>query len=112
MKTWVKAAKAEDIPLETKGCVKFGDTFIAVIHYDENTWYAVQNVCPHMKENVLSRGIIGDKKGEPKLVCPLHKNAFSLQTGAHLGGNEHWTLTTYPIKQEGNFIYIELEQEI
>jgi len=110
MKVWKKAATVSDLPLGDKGCVKFGETYIAIVHYAEDQWYAVQNVCPHQQQNVLSRGLIGDKEGEPKIVCPLHKNAFSLITGGHLGGDTTMQLKTYPVKLEGNAIYIQIEE--
>ena len=71
------------------------------------TWYATQNRCPHRQQEVLSRGLLGDAKGEPKIACPLHKNNFSLRTGEHLGA-EDWTLKTYDIKVEDASVYLLL----
>jgi hypothetical protein len=56
---------------------------------------------------VLSRGIIGDKDGTPKIACPLHKKNFSLRDGACLTG-EVDSLTTYAVKVEGSDVHVEL----
>lgn len=46
--------------------------------------YAIGNVDPFSGIGCLSRGIVGDIGGEPMVVSPLHKQRFSLQTGACL----------------------------
>ena len=75
-----KVCTTADIPLNGGATVKVGDEQIAIIAYDDGkTFYAVQNLCPHKQQMCLSRGIIGDEKGTPKVVCPLHKNAFKLR---------------------------------
>ena len=58
---------------------------IAVFHFARrNEWYACQNLCPHKMQMILSRGMIGSEKGEPKVACPFHKKTFSLKTGKNL----------------------------
>ncbi|MGK0291183.1 MAG: nitrite reductase (NADH) small subunit [bacterium] len=109
MTTWKKAAHSKELPLGSKGCVKFDGRHIALFHYKQNEWYAVQNKCPHDNQEVLSRGLAGDRKGEPKIVCPLHKHSFSLRSGKHLGGEDHLQLETFPIKLEDDFIYVGIE---
>jgi nitrite reductase (NADH) small subunit len=33
---------------------------------------------------VISRGIVGDKKGRPMIASPIYKQAFDLKTGQSL----------------------------
>ena len=108
MKQWIKVAKSDDFVANSGGCVKHGEMQIAVFNFERETWYAVQNLCPHDRQMVLSRGLIGDKGGEPKVACPLHKNQFSLKTGQHLNGSDY-QLMTFPVKEEAGYIYLELE---
>ncbi len=109
MSEWVKVCKTKDILQNGGSCVKVGELQIAIFNFEnQKEWYAVQNTCPHKKQNVLSRGLTGEDQGEPKIACPLHKNAFSLKTGRHLGGNETWTLKTYPVKVENDDIYLNI----
>ena len=106
VKIWFKAATVQDFPLDGGACVKYKNKQIAVFNFTRlNKWYACQNVCPHKIEMVLSRGMIGDDKGTPKVACPLHKKTFSLEDGSNLSG-EDFKIATYPVKIEGEIVYI------
>ncbi|MBC8768532.1 nitrite reductase small subunit NirD [Arenibacter sp. BSSL-BM3] len=103
---WFKAAAVVKFPINGGACVKYKDKQIAVFNFTrEGTWYACQNLCPHKMEMVLSRGMIGEDQGVPKVACPLHKNSFSLKTGKHLNGDLD-RIATYPVKIEDGFVYI------
>ncbi len=103
---WFKAASIDNFQENGGACVRYKDKQIAVFHFKrKNEWYACQNACPHKLEMVLSRGMIGDDRGIPKVACPMHKKTFSLETGENLNGDLP-TITTYPIKIENNFVYI------
>lgn len=106
VKVWFKAASVNDFPKDGGACVKYKDKQIAVYNYKRTqTWYACQNLCPHKLEMVLSRGMIGDQGGIPKVACPMHKKTFSLETGENLNGDLE-AIATYPVKVEDNIVYI------
>lgn len=106
VKVWFKAASVSDFPQDGGACVKYKDKQIAVFNFAKlNKWYACQNVCPHKMEMVLSRGMIGDDKGIPKVACPLHKKTFSLENGENLNGDMD-AIATYPVKIEGDHVYL------
>jgi len=106
VKVWFKAALVNDFPENGGACVKYKDKQIAVYNFKrENTWYACQNLCPHKLEMVLSRGMIGDSNGIPKVACPMHKKVFSLESGENLNGDLE-AIATYPVKIENNVVYI------
>ncbi|EWS99682.1 nitrite reductase [Intrasporangium oryzae NRRL B-24470] len=46
--------------------------------------YAVDNIDPYAGAAVLSRGLTGDRAGEPTVASPLLKQVFSLRTGVAL----------------------------
>jgi len=103
---WFKAAPVDKFAKDGGVCVKYKDKQIAVFNFQrKNKWYACQNVCPHKMEMVLSRGMIGDEKGTPKVACPMHKKTFSLENGENLNGDLD-AIATYPVKIEDNFVYI------
>lgn len=103
---WFKAASVEDFPKDGGACVKYKDKQIAVFNFSKlDKWYACQNLCPHKMEMVLSRGMIGDDKGQPKVACPLHKKTFSLENGENLNGDLD-AIATYPVKIVDNNVYV------
>lgn len=106
VKVWFKAASIHDFPIDGGACVKYKDKQIAVYNFSRlGKWYACQNLCPHKMEMVLSRGMIGDDKGIPKVACPLHKKTFSLENGENLNG-DLGAIATYPVKIEEDYVYV------
>jgi nitrite reductase (NADH) small subunit len=106
---WQEIGHVDKFTAGTGGCVKIKEKQIAVFSFDNKSkWYAVQNLCPHDNRMVLSRGIIGSEGDEPKVACPLHKHAFSLQTGKHLSEGEVSDIATYEIKEENKILSIKL----
>lgn len=103
---WFKAAPIDAFPKDGGACVKYKDLQIAVFNFERlNKWYACQNLSPEKQEMVLSRGMIGDQNGIPKVACPLHKKTFSLVTGENLNGDLP-SLAIYPVKIEDGFVYL------
>jgi nitrite reductase (NADH) large subunit len=108
---WVRVGRVDDFPLEGGAAVKYGKCQIAVFHFtSRNEWYATQNMCPHKRAFVLSRGIIGDQAGMPKVACPLHKKTFSLSNGDCLS-DAGYSIRVFPVKVEGGEIYLQLPPE-
>lgn len=106
VRVWFKAAPIEAFSNDGGACVKYKDLQIAVFNFSRlNSWYACQNLSPEKLEMVLSRGMLGDYKGVPKIACPLHKKTFSLKTGENLNGDLD-PIAIYPVKIEDNFVYI------
>jgi len=105
---WVDVGSIADFPRNGGSAVKYGKSQIAVFRFDEmDQWYATQNMCPHKREFVLSRGIIGDQAGEPKVACPLHKKTFSLETGGCMSG-EDYKIQTFEVQIEGDRVQLRL----
>lgn len=106
VKVWFKAAPVSAFPKDGGACVKYKDLQIAVFNFSRlDKWYACQNLSPEKQEMVLSRGMLGDHKGIPKVACPLHKKTFSLETGENLNADIA-PIAVYPIKIEGENVYI------
>ncbi len=108
---WKKVCTINDIPENGGACVIESNLQVAIFKADaEHKWYAVENKCPHKQQMVISRGIIGDAQGVPKVACPLHKQTFSLESGDCLSDENLSALKTFPVKRENDFVYIHLEK--
>ena len=105
---WVRVAAVADVPEDGGIAVRHGAAQLAVFHLAaRGQWYATQNLCPHKREMVLARGIVGDQGGAPKVACPLHKKTFDLSSGACLSGDS-LEIATFPVRVEGGDVWVEL----
>ncbi len=105
---WVKVGTVSDFPTNGGATVKVGKVQIAVFNFSRREkWYACQQMCPHKKAFVLSRGIIGDVQGTPKVACPLHKKNFSLTSGESLNG-EAYSIRVFQVRVEGEEVFLDL----
>lgn len=105
-KIWRKAIKVSDMPANLGITLKYNEKQYALFYFkDREQWYATQNICPHKKQMVLGRGLIGDINNEPKVACPMHKNVFSLKSGKCLSGQDY-QIETFETKIEDGYVYI------
>ena len=79
-------------------CALVNDRQIAVFRVGEGEdVYAIDNYDPFSKASVLSRGIVGDRNGIPKVALPIYKQNFSLLTGECLD-DPTVILQTFPVQ--------------
>lgn len=79
---WTRVCALSEIVPNTGVCCLVGREQVAVFRVgDGDEVYALSNFDPFSRANVLSRGIVGDKAGTPKVASPIYKQSFSLQTG-------------------------------
>ena len=105
---WFDVGHVSDFPSDGGATIKRGKVQIAVFNFaSRGEWYASQNMCPHRKAFVLSRGMLGDASGTPKVACPMHKKTFSLKDGTSLQ-NEEYSIRTFPVKITGDRVMLEL----
>lgn len=108
---WVSFGDASTVPDNGGATLKYGRHQIAVFNFARlGKWFACQNLCPHKREMVLSRGLLGDIEGLPKIVCPMHKKSFSLETGEGLSDSS-FSISVFPIEVREGRLYIELPAE-
>ena len=67
-------------------CALINDEQVALFYlpHTDKKLFAVSNWDPIGKANVLSRGILGDIKGNIVIASPLYKQHFNLETGVCL----------------------------
>lgn len=108
--TWFAAAPVERFPENAGACVRYNGMQIAVFNFSRrNEWYACQNLCPHKKQMVLSRGMIGSAGNEPKVACPFHKRTFSLRDGKCLSETQAEDIQVFPVRVENGMVWIGLK---
>lgn len=108
---WIRVGSVSDFPRDGGMAVRCGELEIAVFRFESRgEWYACQNTCPHRREAVLARGIIGDQQGIPKVACPMHKKTFSLESGECLSGDDY-RVEVFPVRVDGENVLVELPPE-
>jgi nitrite reductase (NADH) large subunit len=108
---WVKLGEASEVPENGGQALRYGRHQIAVFNFTSmGKWYACQNLCPHKREMVLARGMLGDMGGIPKVVCPMHKKAFSLEDGKNTNG-EAYRIQTFDIEIRNGYVFVQLPSE-
>ena len=96
---WFKIAVTKDISQPFIEKVKAGSKTICLIGYQGNV-FALSAKCPHAGGD-LSAGWCKDDK----LVCPLHRYSYNLQTGRGSEGQNDY-VDTYPVEIRDDVIYI------
>ena len=98
----------EQFPEDGGAAVRYGKVQLAIYNFSRRgEWFATQALCPHRKDNVLARGLLGDQAGEPKVACPLHKKTFSLLTGKGLS-DPNYHVRTFPVEIRGSEVWLKL----
>ncbi len=77
----------------------------ALFRLSDGTFAAVGNIDPIGRAAVISRGIVGDRSGEPTVASPLFKQVFSLLDGRCLDDPAH-RLPVYEVRVVDGFIDI------
>jgi nitrite reductase (NADH) small subunit len=95
---WTTICSLDRILLNTGVCALVSGQQVAVFRVGTgNEVYAISNYDPFSKAYVLSRGIVGDRNGIPKVASPIYKHNFSLITGECLD-DPTVSVTTFPIQ--------------
>ncbi|MEQ1543786.1 nitrite reductase small subunit NirD [Methyloglobulus sp.] len=95
---WKNVCSADDLQPDSGVCALVDGQQMAIFYMaKEQAVYALHNYDPIGKANVLSRGVIGDIKGEPVVASPLYKQHFSLKTGRCLE-DEQAVVPVYPVR--------------
>lgn len=108
MPGWVSVCKVDDLQPDSGVCALVEGCQIAIFYMTkDNTVFAINNYDPIGKANVLSRGIVGDIKGEPVVASPLYKQHFSLLTGICLE-DESIRVAVYGIRLSQGRVEIQM----
>jgi nitrite reductase (NADH) small subunit len=103
---WLDVCALDDITPDTGVAALLGGRQIAIVRVgDGDEVYAVDNFDPFSRAFVISRGIVGDRGGIPKIASPIFKQNFDLRTGQCLD-DPGVRLASYPARVAAGRIQI------
>lgn len=98
---WIRACAIDDI--EREDVIRFdhaGQTY-AIYRSPEDSYFATDGICTH-EHSCLADGLVLDFVIE----CPKHNGRFDYRTGKALGAPLTVDIRTYPIRIEGDEVFI------
>lgn len=106
MSDYVQVCATEDLIKNSGVAVLVKGTQIALFYIDGEV-FALNNYDPIGHANVMSRGMVGDLKGELMVAAPLQKQHYSLKTGQCFDV-EGVSIPVYDSKIEANQVFVKL----
>lgn|SRR5512140_2327477 len=100
---WHRVARLADLREGEAFAAAHGNLQLALCRVDGNI-YAFEDICPHAFA-LLSQGFI--EGGE--IECPLHGARFDIATGRCLAPPADKDLRTFPVRVEGDDVYVGLQ---
>ncbi|MGB3934530.1 MAG: nitrite reductase small subunit NirD [Burkholderiales bacterium] len=107
----IRVCRLEDIVPNAGVCALVGGEQVAVFRLDDDSVHALGNFDPFSRANVLSRGIVGDLKGELVVASPVYKQHFSLVTGRCLE-DAAVQVPVFSAKVEEGWVVVEPRQQV
>jgi nitrite reductase (NADH) small subunit len=104
---WGVACRVEALQPERGVAALFDDVQVAIFLTHAGEAYAVGNLDPFSGAAVLSRGIVGDRGGEPTVAAPVYKQVFSLLDGRCLD-DPAVSVPSYPVRVVDGFVQVGL----
>jgi NAD(P)H-dependent nitrite reductase small subunit len=105
--SWTPVCDFADLWPNVGVCALVNGRQIAIFLVGE-TLYALDNCDPASRVNVLSRGIVGDVKGEYVIASPLYKHHYSLVTGRCLEDSAK-SVNVYPVRLLDGRVWVCVE---
>jgi assimilatory nitrate reductase catalytic subunit len=105
----IQVCRLEDIVPNTGVCALVRGRQVAIFRLDDDSVYALDNRDPFSKANVLSRGIVGDLRGELVVASPVYKQHFNLVSGRCVE-DAAVQIPVYRARVEDGFVFIEISE--
>ncbi len=93
---WQTVCPLTRIIPNTGVCALVNNQQVAIFRVSDQV-FAISNYDPFSNAYVLSRGIVGDRQGIPKVASPIYKQNFSLITGECLD-DESVSVSVFPVR--------------
>jgi 3-phenylpropionate/trans-cinnamate dioxygenase ferredoxin subunit len=99
---YVRVGKASDVPAGRAEVYDVEDRKIAVFRLEDG-FYAIEDICTH-DGGPLAEGEIE----EDQVICPRHGARFDIKTGEALTLPAVTPVESYPVRVDGNELFIGL----
>ncbi|MGH8119149.1 MAG: nitrite reductase small subunit NirD [Gammaproteobacteria bacterium] len=110
IESWESVCKVDDLIDNIGVCALVHGRQIAIFRLSgSKNLYAIDNHDPCSDANVLSRGIVGDLKGQVVVASPIYKQHFNLQTGQCLE-DVSVKLATHPVRISDGVVQISIRR--
>ncbi len=101
---WHRVAKSDEVSEDQPKQVRVGDVLIGLYKLD-GAFYALHDICTHEYACLTDGWVEGEA-----IECPLHQARFDIRSGKVLELPATEDVRTYPVKLEGDDIYVQVEQ--
>lgn len=106
MSNWIDVCHVDDLQADSGVCALVKRQQVAIFYLTRlQAAFAIGNFDPFSQTNVLSRGMVGDIKGEPMVASPMYKQHFNLRTGLCFE-DPNVGVPSYPVKIENHRVAI------
>ncbi|RKP44145.1 non-heme iron oxygenase ferredoxin subunit [Trinickia fusca] len=99
---WTRIASLSELPSNDVVAIQAGDRDIAVYRLDDGV-FATDNLCTHGNARLCDGFLLDDE-----IECPLHQGRFDIRTGKALCAPLTRDLRAYPVKVDGDEVYVNL----
>ncbi|SEG39847.1 nitrite reductase (NADH) small subunit [Nonomuraea solani] len=103
--SWTRICAYDALPAERGVCALVEGEQVALFRTYDGGVHALGNLDPFSGAYVLSRGIVGTRKGEPTVASPLHKQVFSLVSGRCLD-EEGTSVPVYAVRMVDGYVEV------
>ena len=100
---WIEACRADEIEEEDVIRFDYGGRTFAIYRSGDDEYFATDGLCTHEQVHLADGLVMGDI-----VECPMHNGRFNYKTGEAKGAPVCVALKTYPIKVEGDKVFVQL----
>ncbi len=102
---WVDVVALDELTPGRGVAALVGGRQVAIFLVASGELFAVDNHDPFSETYVLSRGLVGDRDGVPKVASPMYKQSFDLRTGRCLD-DDSVRIPVYPVRVESGRVQV------
>ena len=100
---WTEVAATGEFEKTDRKLVNLGEERLMGLFKVGDEYFAIDACCSHEQASL----VLGEISNH-ELICPLHGARFDIRTGRHLSLPAVRAVASYPVKVEGDKIWVEI----